>query len=176
MYATYVQKGETIDFRPETPVAAGDIFFIGGIAAIAKLDIPAYNLGALSITGVFDIAKNGSSFEIGNDVYWDDTAHKATSTENANLLGKAVDSADSGDNTVRVLLNCAKATFSGGGGGSQITPASAIPNLTDNSGGTVSNTIPQLTDLGTRDAVAALAAKLNAVLGALRNTGIIQAS
>lgn len=46
--------------------------------------------------------------------------------------------------------------------------AAALTALTDNSGGTASNTIAAITDTATKNAVASLTAKLNALLNALK--------
>lgn len=55
--------------------------------------------------------------------------------------------------------------------------AAAIPNLTDNSGGTANDTIAAIgaaySQAEIRDGLADLAAKVNAILAALRTAGII---
>ena len=67
-------------------------------------------------------------------------------------------------------------------GATPVTQAAAEANLTDNSGGTANDTIAAITnaanagsaDVGpTADAIADLAAKVNAILTALRNLGLI---
>ena len=47
MLARYVQKGDSIDYRPTTAVAAGDIIVIADLIGIARLDIEANTLGSL---------------------------------------------------------------------------------------------------------------------------------
>lgn len=44
----------------------------------------------------------------------------------------------------------------------------ALKTLTDNSGGTASDTIAAITDIPTKDAIASLAAKVNAILNAAK--------
>ena len=39
MLARYVQKGDSIDYRPETAVAAGDVIVIADLIGIARLEI-----------------------------------------------------------------------------------------------------------------------------------------
>ena len=57
MLARYVQKGDSIDYRPDTAVAAGDVIVIADLIGIARLDIEAHTLGSLAVVGVFDITK-----------------------------------------------------------------------------------------------------------------------
>ena len=58
MDAKFIQRGDSIDFRPERDVAAGEVVTLSGkLVGIAKLDIKAGELGSLSLTGVFDMPK-----------------------------------------------------------------------------------------------------------------------
>ena len=167
MLARFVQKGESIDYRAETPVAAGDVIIQDNLAGIARLDIPEGKLGSLAVVGVFDIAKDDSAVTAGNAVYWNAEARKATVDKTGNqYLGKAILDADTSGETVRVLLNAASDFVA------SISSAAAITDLTDNSGGTASDTVPE-SDAGSRDAVASLTAKVNAILAALRSANII---
>ena len=167
MLARFVQKGESIDYRPDTPVAAGDVVVQDNLVGIARLDIPAGTLGSLAVVGVFDIAKDSSAVAAGNAVYWDADAKKATTAKTGNqYLGKAILDADASGETVRVLLNAVSDFVA------SIASAAAIADLTDNSGGTASDVVP-VSDAGSRDAVASLAAKVNAILSALRAANII---
>ena len=161
MLARYVQKGDSIDYRPDTAVAAGDVIVIADLIGIARLDIEAHTLGSLAVVGVFDITKAEGQIPVGESVYWDAEAQKATLVSGSNhYLGKAILAADAEAETVRVLLN-ANCDFVSSYGN-----VDAIADLVDQSGGTASDTILS-TDVGTRDAVASLTAKLNAVLAAL---------
>ena len=106
MKAVYVQRGESIDYTPSANVAAGDVVIIGEIVGIAKLDIPANELGAIAVTGVFDMVKASGEITAGATVYWDASAKNVTTTASENTaIGKAVAAAESADVTVRVLLN-----------------------------------------------------------------------
>ena len=167
MLARFVQKGESIDYRPDTPVAAGDVVVQDNLVGIARLDIPAGTLGSLAVVGVFDVEKDSSAVAAGNAVYWNAEAKKATTAKTGNqYLGKAILDADASGETVRVLLNAVSDFVA------SIASAAAIADLTDNSGGTASDTVP-VSDAGSRDAVASLTAKVNAILSALRAAGII---
>ena len=101
--AIYFQKGEAIDYRPETAVAAGEIVVQGKLVGITRLDIPAGTLGSLAVTGVFKVAKaSATAFTAGAEVYFDgDIAVTSGDTK----LGLAVADASAGDEYVLVLLN-----------------------------------------------------------------------
>jgi len=108
--ATYVHEGKSIDYTPGADVSAGDVVVQGDLIGIAKLDIAADTLGALAVTGVFDVSKTagvGEAIEAGAKVYWDvaDGIAKTDSEAGANkYLGKTVAAAGDDDETVRVRL------------------------------------------------------------------------
>jgi predicted RecA/RadA family phage recombinase len=111
MKAVYVQKGDSIDHTPSSDVAAGDVVIIGEkTLGIAKLDIKANELGALSLVGVFDVAKEagtGTALAAGINVYWDATNQVVTSDANggANInMGRTIAPATDDDTTARVRL------------------------------------------------------------------------
>ncbi len=168
MFARYVQKGDAIDYRPAEAVAAGDVVIIADLVGIARLDIEAGNLGSLAVVGVFDIVKADGAIPSGSTVYWDAGAKKATTVSGSNhYLGKAIASAESGDETVRVLLNAPYSLATTFVAGDPIT------DLVDNSGGTPADTIAQITECECKDAIASLTRKTNTILAALRAVGII---
>lgn len=107
MNATYVQRGEYIDFVPETDVHAGDVIVRGKLVGVTKLDIKAGELGAIATCGVFDVAKGDAVFALGDRVQWDDATKKAVKGESSGTaIGLAVAAAAAADGTVRILLNC----------------------------------------------------------------------
>ena len=55
--AEYVQNGDYLDYTPGSAVSAGDVVVQGDLIGIAKGDIAADTLGALAVTGVFDVPK-----------------------------------------------------------------------------------------------------------------------
>lgn len=57
-------------------------------------------------------------------------------------------------------------------GGPHIAQQAAITALTDNSTGTASNTVAAITDVPTKNAVASIVAKQNAIIAALHNAGL----
>jgi predicted RecA/RadA family phage recombinase len=106
MKARYVQRGESIDFTPETDVAAGDIVKIGSLVGVAKLDIKAGELGALALVGVYEVETGGTAVAIGTVVSVDPATGKvcAEGTAGAVKLGHAVTKAETSDTTVLVRL------------------------------------------------------------------------
>ena len=174
MLARYVQKGDAIDFRPTEAVAAGDVVIIADLIGIARLDIEPNTLGSLAVVGVFDVVKADGAIPSGSTVYWDEGAKgakKATTVSGSNhYLGKAIAAAEAADDTVRVLLNAPYSLATTFAAGDPIT------DLTDNSGGTPSDTIPVLaceSGCDCKHAVASLTKKTNTILAALRAVGII---
>ncbi len=103
----FVHEGESIDYTPGADIAAGDVVVQGELVGVAKLDIKANKLGALTVGGVFDFAKaTGVAFTAGALLYWDDTANTATTTAGGNkLIGKVVRAAANPDTTVRIRLS-----------------------------------------------------------------------
>jgi predicted RecA/RadA family phage recombinase len=108
MTARYVQKGESINFTPETAVAAGDLVIENDLVGVAKLDIEAGKLGAVAVVGVYEFPKGAAAAAIafGKKVYWDATNGVVVTTATGNtLIGKAVGDAAADDATILVLLN-----------------------------------------------------------------------
>lgn len=109
--AVFVHDGDAIDYTPGADVASGDVVVQSDLIGVAKREIKANTLGALAVTGVFDLAKEaggGVTFSTGDKAYWDDANDVAVTTDGAGankLLGKAVADAADGDATVRVRLS-----------------------------------------------------------------------
>jgi predicted RecA/RadA family phage recombinase len=109
--AQFIHDGKSIDYTPGSNVAAGDVVVQGDLVGIAKLDIASGALGALAVTGVFDVPKtagSGEAIAAGAKVYWDvaDGVAKTDDESGANkYLGKAVLAAGDTDTTVRVRLS-----------------------------------------------------------------------
>ena len=107
MKARYVQRGESIDYIPEADVAAGDIIKVGNLVGVAKLDIKAGELGALALTGVYEVAKAaGTAFAAGAEVGWHAASKKAVAAgaSGSAKFGHAVADADAADGAVFVRL------------------------------------------------------------------------
>lgn len=111
MKAIYVQKGDSIDYIPSSEVNAGDVIVLGAnMLGIAKLDIKAGELGALSVAGVYDMPKStgsGTAIDRGVNLFWDATAQVITTDNNggANIhVGRTILAASDSDATARVRL------------------------------------------------------------------------
>jgi len=108
--AQFIHDGSSIDYTPGADVSAGDVVVQNDLVGIAKLDIASGVLGALAVTGVFDVPKTagvGEAIAAGAKVYWDvaDGVAKTDSEAGANkYLGKTVAAAADDDTTVRVRL------------------------------------------------------------------------
>jgi predicted RecA/RadA family phage recombinase len=104
----YVQTGEMIDYTPSGAVTGGDVVVIGEIVAVAKHDIPAGELGAVGIKGVFRFPKgtgSASALAAGTKVFWDAVNAVVTATAGANkCAGYTVKAASADDDTVDVDL------------------------------------------------------------------------
>ena len=107
--ATYVHEGRAVDYTPSSAVTAGDVIVQGELVGVAKKDIAANVLGALSIEGVFDFAKSTAStsaITAGAKLYWDAENEVATTTVGSNkYIGKAVAAAAASASTVRVYMS-----------------------------------------------------------------------
>ena len=107
MDARYVQRGDAIDHTPMADVAAGDMVVLGKLVGVAKLDIKAGELGALALTGVYEVTKNsGVAFAAGMEVGWNPTDRKAVAAGAAGSvkIGHAVALTGAADPTVFVRL------------------------------------------------------------------------
>ena len=163
MKARYIQKGESIDFRPETDVKTGTIFPFKGFVGITRLDIRAGELGALAVSGVFESPKGDEAIDVGDAVYWDAANEVATKTATDIYLGTAVYNAQASAEFVYYQLNAGAAGGSTGDSGSSAGAAIAdLDTLTS--------------DSGCSESMGILKEKINSILEALRSAGIIAAS
>ena len=155
MSARYIQKGESIDYRPETDVRAKTIVPFPGFVGITRLDIRAGELGALAVSGVFESPKAAEAIDVGEAVYYDAENGVATKEKTAIYLGVAVYNAQASSEFVYYLLNA------GGGGAGGSAAGVAIEDL-----GTLTND---------SESMGVLKEKVNSILEALRSAGIIAA-
>ena len=156
MSARYIQKGESIDYRPETDIRAKTIVPFPGFVGVTRLDIRAGELGALAVTGVFESPKAAEALDVGEAVYYDAENGVATKEKTAIYLGVAVYNAQASSEFVYYLLNA------GGGGAGGSAAGVAIEDL-----GTLTND---------SESMGVLKEKVNSILEALRSAGVIAAS
>ncbi|MBR6240126.1 MAG: DUF2190 family protein [Lentisphaeria bacterium] len=159
MNARYVQKGESIDYRPTENTHAGSIIPLGNLVGIARLDIRAGELGALAVTGVFESPKGNEAIDVGDAVYWDTENEVATTTPTGIYLGKAIGNAQASSDFVNFLVNAPKGVGSGSGGSSDSETIADLDELTS--------------DSGCAESMTTLREKINSILAALRSAGVI---
>jgi predicted RecA/RadA family phage recombinase len=112
--ASYVQGDCLIDYTPSAAVAAGDVVMLEDLFAVAPRPIAANALGAVSVDGVWSVAKATGAVSQGAIVYWNHTDSVITTSSSSGgqnavtykRAGKAAKAAASGDATVQVLINC----------------------------------------------------------------------
>jgi predicted RecA/RadA family phage recombinase len=105
MLARFIHEGKSIDFFPDTITPAGSVIVLGSLVGVTKLDLPAGQMGAVHVVGVYDIVKSNVAIPLGSKVYWDTTAKQAVLTSTGNpLLGVAVAAAAADETLVRVRL------------------------------------------------------------------------
>lgn len=110
MLAYPVARGDSIDYTPASAVAAGVLVFLGFLVGVATSAIAASVQGALAVSGIFEVAKDGTSgpvIAVGDPVFWDAANSVATNVQTRNLpyLGTCVAAAGASDAVVRVRLN-----------------------------------------------------------------------
>lgn len=106
--ATYVQKGETVDYTPAGAVTAGTIINFGTYIGVANHDIAAGILGQVTLRGVFDIVKAttaGTAFTAGMQVYWDYVNSVANFAGAGMPIGNCIATGLDADKTVRVYID-----------------------------------------------------------------------
>jgi predicted RecA/RadA family phage recombinase len=103
--ASYVQKGDLLDYTPAAAVAAGDVVVIGSLVGVAPRPIAANAVGSLAVEGVFEMpVATGATGAQGSAISWYATsgvAHASTGT----TAGKLAKARLVGDTTVQVILN-----------------------------------------------------------------------
>jgi predicted RecA/RadA family phage recombinase len=110
----FVQRGATLTVLAPYVLTSGAGCRVGNIFGAAVNNQAQGDSSEIVLEGVFDLAKDSSTFASGDLVYWDDVAKAATSTVGSNLLigeatldqasGTAALGGASGDATVRVRL------------------------------------------------------------------------
>lgn len=103
--ASYVQKGDVVDYTPASAVAAGDVVVIGALVGVAPVAIAANKLGSLAIDGVFSMpCASGVTGAQGSAINWYATsgvAHASTGV----AAGKLAKARGADDTSVHVLIN-----------------------------------------------------------------------
>lgn len=98
--------GNAVDYTPGANVAAGAVVVQGDLVGVAKRDIPAGSLGALALTGVYEVPKDAAvDIVLGTLLYWDAGNQRVTPTVGSNkLFGRAVTAGPIGADRIQVRL------------------------------------------------------------------------
>ena len=119
MKASFVQLGQAIDFVPSRDIAAGEILVCNGMAGVVKILVRAGELGALHLSGVYDVDKADGAVQAGDKMYYDADAGTATTDPAGGVyLGVAALSSPVGAAKARVILNFGHPGDGAGCGGS----------------------------------------------------------
>lgn len=104
----FIAPGEVMDVTLSGTVASGDVVVAGALVGVAQSSGVSGDTIAVSLCGVYEVAKATGAISQGAQVYWDAVAKKATTTSASNtLMGYAWKSYVSGDATMYVrLLTC----------------------------------------------------------------------
>ena len=95
--ARFIQEGKVINYRNDTtdPILYGDVVVLTSRIGIAAADIPPGILGAVELSGVFELpAEASAAFTVGQELYWDAANKTVTATKAADgaiFAGIAVD-------------------------------------------------------------------------------------
>ena len=106
MKATYVQRGEAIDYINvgEEMIGAGDVITIGSRIGVAGAPIYKGQIGTVHVMGVFDLPKTeGEAIALGAKVFY--TENGITATGGDVVAGWAVAEAAVDAETVRVKID-----------------------------------------------------------------------
>ena len=114
MKAVFVQRGGSVDFTPSRDVEAGEILVFGGLPCVVKTDVRAGALGALALTGVYDVEKEELPVQAGDRLFWDAERKAATpAAADGVFLGLAAASSPASSPRARVILNFGQSGIGG---------------------------------------------------------------
>lgn len=112
MIATFVQKGEGVEFIPAADVAVGDVVVVGELVGIAQGAVKAGETGTMAVDGVYELPKatgGGTALAAGVKVNWDATAKVVTTAAGGGgankFVGKTLSAVGVNDAAVRVRLS-----------------------------------------------------------------------
>lgn len=177
MATNFKQPGNVLDLAAPYDRTTGQGALIGSIFGVALSTVTSGSTGQFATEGVWTLSKTSAqAWTLGDKIYWDASNKRCDNDPTVGMLiGTATAAASNPSSTGDVRLNgAAPATAEG--------PQAAITSLTDSSGGSADDTVAAITNANnagsadvtpTANAIADLAAKVNAILAALRSAGII---
>jgi predicted RecA/RadA family phage recombinase len=107
MAKKFIQPGEAIDYTASGTLAAGAVVVMGVRIGIVLNDMVSGDVGAVRVTGVWELAKLSTDvIAQGALVYWDTSPGEITTTSAGNTLaGYAIEAAGNGTTTCKVKIN-----------------------------------------------------------------------
>ncbi len=105
--ATFVQDGAAIDHTAGADIAVGEVVVMGALVGVAERAIANGAIGAVSIEGVYEVAKEAPLvISKGDIVYFVAANNNVNKTSSGNTkMGYASADAASADTVVKVLLS-----------------------------------------------------------------------
>jgi predicted RecA/RadA family phage recombinase len=103
--ASYVQKGDLLNYTPAVAVAAGEVVVLGSVVGVAPRPIAANAVGSVAVEGVWSMpCATGATGAMGSVINWYATSGVADATTGtaAGYLAKARVATDT---AVEVLLD-----------------------------------------------------------------------
>ena len=101
----FIKSGDSLTLAAPYDVLSGGGLKVGNVFGVAANDTLSGAEVQCEVEGVYDLAKDASTFAQGDLAYWDDTAKRVTSTVGSNILIGAVEvAATTGIAVVRVNL------------------------------------------------------------------------
>lgn len=102
MATNQYQRGDVFDHVAGSDISSGDVVVMDTVIGVAIDDIATGATGPVAVTGVWELAKDGSAYAQGAAVEWDgSTIIAAAAGDKAGVVAVA---AAGGDATVYVLL------------------------------------------------------------------------
>ena len=103
--ATYVQKGENIDYTATAAVAYMEVVPLAACVGVALEPIEKGNTGTLTLTGVYDLpAATSLAIDVGDKVYWNAKNNNIDKTDTGIPAGIAVAAKTEAGTVARVKI------------------------------------------------------------------------
>ncbi len=105
MKATYIQRGETIDFKNNTNavITANDIVVLTNRIGVAATEIQVGAVGTVHVSGVFALpADNTTAFTVGQNVYYG--TDKVVATSGDVVAGFVIEPKATADTVAKVKI------------------------------------------------------------------------
>ena len=106
---TRVAEGNTIPHTPGSALTAGDVVVQSNLVGVADVDIAAGELGALSVSGIYQLPRIASvitALPIGTLLYWNIASQEVRATAGGGFyIGKSIEVSPKITSTILVRLS-----------------------------------------------------------------------